>query len=82
MRVIWGKREAEYFWGEGWTGQIRLILFRKLVFWRNVVENAASVAPHEPTGRANARPMTGSAICGELDRAAAGCCRVHPGHVR
>lgn len=48
MGVIWGKREGEYFWGEGWTGKIGLIWFRKLVFWRNgpVVENAAS-SPHE-----------------------------------
>ena len=23
-----------------------------------------ATSPHEPTGRANARPMTGSAICG------------------
>jgi hypothetical protein len=35
MGVIWGKREGEYFWGEDWTGEIRLIQLRKLVFWRN-----------------------------------------------
>jgi hypothetical protein len=35
MGVIWGKREGEYFWEGGWTGEIRLIEFRKLAFWRN-----------------------------------------------
>ena len=35
MGVIWGKREAEYFSGEGWTGEIRLIGLMKLVFWRS-----------------------------------------------
>jgi hypothetical protein len=35
MALIWGKREGIYFWGEGWTGQITLIWFGKLVFWRN-----------------------------------------------
>src|SRR2546421_4805961 len=46
MGVIWGKREGEYFWGGDWTGQIRLIWFEKLVFWRNgpVVENAVGIA--------------------------------------
>ena len=34
MGVIWGKREGEYFWGEGWTEQIRLIWLMKLAFWR------------------------------------------------
>jgi len=32
MGVIWGKREGEYFWGRGWTGEIGLIGLRKLVF--------------------------------------------------
>jgi hypothetical protein len=68
MGVIWGKREGEYFWGRGWTGEIRLIGFRKLVFWRNgpAVENAARVA------------RMSAAICGELDSEGARCRRVYP----
>src|SRR5947208_4112947 len=35
MAVIWGKREGEYFWGRGWTGEIRLIWLRKLAGTRS-----------------------------------------------
>ncbi len=34
MPLIWGRREAVYICGSGWTTQIRLNLFRKLVFRR------------------------------------------------
>jgi hypothetical protein len=37
MGVIWEKREGEYFSGEDWTGEIRLIWLRKLVFWRSAL---------------------------------------------
>jgi hypothetical protein len=30
VRVIWGKSEAEYFFGRDWTGGIALIWLRKL----------------------------------------------------
>jgi hypothetical protein len=71
MGVIWGKREGECFWGRGWTGEIRLIWFRKLVFWRSgpVVENAAS-SPHERERYAG------------NDSEGAKCRRVHPDNVR
>jgi hypothetical protein len=44
MDLIWGKREGIYFCRGVWTGQITLIWFRKLVFWRSATwsENAAS----------------------------------------
>ena len=32
--VIWVSREAEYFCGRGWTGQISLKSLRKFVLWR------------------------------------------------
>ena len=32
MRVIWGKREAEYFWGRGLDGANQVDLVGKLVF--------------------------------------------------
>jgi hypothetical protein len=35
MRLIWGKREADYFRAGGWTGQIRLIWLKKLVSKRS-----------------------------------------------
>jgi hypothetical protein len=35
MPLIWGRREAEYFFKQGWTTQISLILLDKLVFPRN-----------------------------------------------
>jgi len=34
MEVIWVKMESEYFFREGWTGQIRLNRFNKLQFAR------------------------------------------------
>ena len=34
MALIWGKREGEYFSGEGWTGRNRLIWFEKFVVLR------------------------------------------------
>jgi|SRR5271154_1739504 len=34
MVLIWGKREAEYFSADDWTGGIRLIWFKKIVIGR------------------------------------------------
>jgi hypothetical protein len=34
VRVIWGKREAVYFRGQDWTGQITLIRFEKFAVTR------------------------------------------------
>jgi len=34
MEVIWAKREAIYFCGNGWTGSISLIGFGKFAVWR------------------------------------------------
>jgi hypothetical protein len=43
MPLIWGEREGIYFCRGVWTGQITLIWFEKLVFWRIATwsENAA-----------------------------------------
>ena len=35
VRVIWVEREAEYFCGRGWTGQISLKLLEKIAHWRS-----------------------------------------------
>jgi len=35
MQVIWGKREENYFCGNGWTGQITLKFLDKSAFPRN-----------------------------------------------
>jgi hypothetical protein len=35
MDVIWVKREAIYFCGNGWTGSISLIGNDKIADWRN-----------------------------------------------
>ena len=34
MELIWGEREAIYFWAEDWTGSISLIAFGKFRDWR------------------------------------------------
>jgi hypothetical protein len=51
--VIWVNGEGKYLCRRDWTGQISLISFNNPVRSRN--------RQCEPTGRANARPMTGSA---------------------
>ncbi len=33
--MIWVSREAEYFCGRDWTGQISLKLLEKIVHWRS-----------------------------------------------
>jgi hypothetical protein len=38
MAVIWGRREAECFSHDDWTGGIALMWLRKLVFGRNAPE--------------------------------------------
>jgi hypothetical protein len=60
--VIWVGCEADYFFSDGWTGQIKLKWFEKLACARRRQNSFGS--RHEPTDRANARRMTGSAICG------------------
>jgi hypothetical protein len=35
LRVIWGSREADYFCGRDWTGQISLSLLEKIAHWRS-----------------------------------------------
>jgi hypothetical protein len=35
--VIWVWREADYFCGRGWTGQISLKLLAKIADWRNAI---------------------------------------------
>jgi hypothetical protein len=35
VRVIWVSREAEYFFGRDWTGQISLTLLQKIADWRS-----------------------------------------------
>jgi hypothetical protein len=35
LPLIWGKREAIYFYGDIWTARIALIGFDKFVFTRN-----------------------------------------------
>jgi hypothetical protein len=44
MKVIWVKYEAEYFLKRDWTGQIRLIRFKKSGFSR-IVEPCATTQP-------------------------------------
>jgi hypothetical protein len=33
--VIWVSREAEYFYGRDWTGQISLKMLEKIAHWRS-----------------------------------------------
>ena len=49
MPLIWGKREAEYFEGGGWTGGIELIWFEKFVFGRSAI--SAAMGDHEDDSR-------------------------------
>jgi hypothetical protein len=59
--LIWGSGEAEYFCKWDWTGQITLIRFRKFLLARTRRSPDRASERVAPTGRANARPMTGSA---------------------
>jgi hypothetical protein len=69
MDLIWARREAKYFCAKDWTGSISLIGFDKSAVWRKGREGAIRRDRHyEPTGRANARPMTGSAKQSMLQR--------------
>ena len=43
--LIWGGREGNCFCGRGWTGQIALNWWRKLVFWRSGQDEAKRVQP-------------------------------------
>jgi len=57
-----GDREGKYFSEKDWTGSISLIWFEKFAVRRRDEKRATSPNRRcEPTGRANARPMTGSA---------------------
>src|SRR5579872_324226 len=71
MELIWAKREAKYFLRTDWTVDSALIGLAKFDFWRKSIlgsRTRCSVLPAMPTGRANARPMTGSASSGALLR--------------
>src|SRR5882724_12189781 len=48
--LIWGKREAKYFFGRDWTGSIRLKRLEKLAFWRRAF---ASFLPSSGTCRSS-----------------------------
>jgi hypothetical protein len=62
MDVIWGKREAKYFYLKDWTGSISLIRFNKFADTRKAVEQATSrIVIASQRVATNARPMTGSA---------------------
>jgi hypothetical protein len=39
MDLIWVKREAKYFFRWDWTGQISLIGFKKLGFWKTPIRS-------------------------------------------
>jgi hypothetical protein len=64
MDLIWGKREGIYFCRGVWTGQITLIWLKKLASGRTSLASNRVVARTERTGRATARPITGSAKSG------------------
>jgi hypothetical protein len=42
--VIWGSREADYFCGRDWTGQISLSLLEKIAHWRSGADLSFSTA--------------------------------------
>ena len=44
MRVIWGRDKAKYFFGEDWTGGIRLNRLEKLIFCRRVSTPSGSIS--------------------------------------
>jgi len=48
--LIWGLREAKYFFGQDWTGSIRLKRLEKLAFWRRAF---ASFLPSSGTCRSS-----------------------------
>src|SRR4051812_28867040 len=47
--VIWVSREAEYFCGRDWTGQISLKLLEKLAHWRADGRFTAPPPPSNPS---------------------------------
>jgi hypothetical protein len=59
--VIWVGWKQKYFWRDDWTGQISLKRFGKFGCTRR--RRGPPGSPHEPTGRAKARAMTGFQIC-------------------
>jgi hypothetical protein len=61
MRLIWGRRKAEYFYREIWTGRIALKARAKFDFWRKEFSLSPSSLRGDATGPRFARPMTGSA---------------------
>jgi hypothetical protein len=69
MDLIWAKREAIYFCGNGWTGSISLIGFDKFADWRKAVEAFSSaVVIHGAFKRRSGvevgiRVATAGAIC-------------------
>jgi hypothetical protein len=52
MKLIWANREAEYFFGNGWTGSISLIGNDKFADWRN----GASLRSHSRARMKRASP--------------------------
>ena len=42
--VIWGSREAEYFFGRDWTGQISLKLQGKIAYWSRAGKRGPSIS--------------------------------------
>jgi hypothetical protein len=62
--VIWVSREADYFCGRGWTGQISLKLQEKIADWRSGEMQAHSCRDL----RLDAVECTGTVIPGTLEK--------------
>jgi hypothetical protein len=69
MGVIWGKREAEYFWGRGLDGANRI----------DCVQEISSLALRSKTQQVARMSVSDM---WELDSEGGRCRRVHPGDAR